>query len=93
MEVEHDEKEFDDVVEILKRLYDGEKYWFDPDLINNTIKAFKEVVTNKLESIAKYNVKNKLNLGVCFDISDNGYWIKSDDLQVIINELKEKELN
>ena len=38
-----DEKEFKEVITILEKVYDAEKYWCDPELINETIKAMKQI--------------------------------------------------
>lgn len=40
------EPEFMEVQKILKEVYKGERYWYDPELINKTIKAVKEVNKN-----------------------------------------------
>jgi len=37
------EKEFKQVEKILQQVYEGRKYWFEPELINETIKAMKLV--------------------------------------------------
>ena len=38
-----DEKEFKQVETILRKIYGLEKYWFDPRLVNETIKAVKQI--------------------------------------------------
>ena len=40
------EKEFDEVAKILTNAYKGEKFWYNPELINETIKAVKVVNKN-----------------------------------------------
>jgi len=44
------EIEFHEVEKILNKVYENEKYWFDPELINETIKATKIIVGNNNNS-------------------------------------------
>ena len=51
------EKEFDDVVDILRVKYTGDTRWLDSELVNETIKAFKQASINKK---TKYETKENI---------------------------------
>lgn len=47
------EKEYKEVEQILMKVYEAESYWCDPDLINETIKAIKQVKSFSMEHKTK----------------------------------------
>ena len=72
------EKEFEQVKKILDVVYMGEKYWYNPELINETIIAMKQVKNLTIPDVSE----RMLGIGSCANL------IKSMPLDQAIQIMK-----